>query len=702
MGLKWYGLYEGEIRSGKHKFERYINKGLIMPKKLTYKELEKRIKELESKGADLKKAEDALLVNEKRYRRAQSLGKVGNWEFNLETGHFWGSEEAKRIYGFDSDDPEFTTQEVESCIPDRERVHQVLIDLIEEGKEYNIEFDIITKNSGDRKTIHSIAELEKNADGSLLKVSGVVIDVTERKQIIEELKQRNYFIESVMDNMPIGLALNRMDDGEVLYLNSMFEDIYGWSRDILTNTNLFFDKVFPDPEYHKAMKTQIVADMQSGDPDRMVWKDFKIVTALGEERYVTAKNIPLLEQNLMISTVQNTTARKMAEKGQDKLQNQLLQSQKMESVGRLAGGVAHDFNNILNIIIGYSELALKKTDHSDPLYNDIMKILSAAERSENITQQLLALARKQHIVPKVLDLNKTVGDMIDMFQRMIGEDTGLIWSPVGQVWPVKMDPSQVLQIIANLCINARDAIANVGNITLEINNTIFDNDYCSEHTGFHPGEYVMLTVSDDGRGMTAETRDKIFEPFFTTKDMGHGTGLGMATVYGIVKQNNGFINVYSELGKGTTIRVYLPRYEGQIVKTQTENSSEVPTSRGEMILVVEDDDVILELTTTILENLGYDVLSTSSPIEAGRLAAEHTGTLQLLITDVIMPDMNGRELAEQMQNLYPDLKTLYMSGYTADIIAKRGVLEEGFNFISKPFSLTDLAVKVRDILDREG
>ncbi|MDA3956677.1 PAS domain S-box protein [Oceanispirochaeta sp.] len=652
--------------------------------------------------SEKKIAEEALIENEKRYRKAQTLGKVGNWEFNLENGHFWGSEEAKRIYGFEHDGPEFTTEEVESCIPKREWVHQVLMDLIEEGKEYNIEFDIITRNTGARRTIHSIAELEKNDKGKPVKVTGVIIDITERKYNIEELKRRNYFIESIMNNMPIGLALNTIDDGDVMYMNSMFEDIYGWSRDVFTNTSLFFDKVFPDPEYHQKMKSQIIADMQSGDPNRMVWNDIKIMTASGEERYVTAINIPLIEQNLMISTVQNTTARKRAEKEHDKLQNQLQQSQKMESVGRLAGGVAHDFNNILSIIIGYSELALIKTDNSGPLHDNIVEILSAAKRSTDITQQLLAFARKQTIAPKVIDLNHSIGDMIEMVQRMIGEDIDLNWLPGGGVWPIKMDSSQILQLLANLCINSRDAITNVGKIIIETKNTVFDDDYCSEHAGFIPGEYVLLTVSDDGQGMTAETRDKIFEPFFTTKSMGHGTGLGMATVYGIVKQNKGFINVYSEIEKGTTIRVYLPRYIGLIVQAQKQKILEIPKSRDEMVLLVEDDDLILELGKMILENLGYAVLSTNNPMEAGSLAAENAGKLKLLITDVIMPNMNGRELSEELQSLYPDLKTLFMSGYTADIIADRGVLEEGFNFIGKPFSMTDLAVKVREVLDQDN
>jgi len=526
-----------------------------------------------------------------------------------------------------------------------------------------------------------------------------LIDITERKRVYEELKRRNLFIESVMDNLPIGLAVNSISDGDVRYVNSAYEEIYGWSRNLVTNTSIFFDKVFPDPEYKKTMKSQIISDMQSGDPNRMVWNDVKIVTNSGEERYVTAVNIPMIEQNLMISTVQNTTARKQAEIEQEELQTQLQQSQKMESVGRLAGGVAHDYNNMLSIIIGYSELSLEKIKKDDPLQTLLMEILKAAKRSADITRQLLTFARKQAIAPEVLDLENSIGSIVKMLRRLISEDIELAWLPGVEVWPIKMDPSQLDQVFTNLCINARDAIANVGKITIETKNVVFDKDYCAEHAGFAPGEYVLFTVSDDGCGMGPETQDSIFEPFFTTKDIGEGTGLGMAMVYGIVKQNNVFINVYSEIEKGTTIRIYLPRYTGQIANEHGDSIIEIPLSRGELVLLVEDDYSIMKLGKRILENLGYDLLSATSPIEAARLAAEHADEIHLLITDVVMPEMNGRELSEQLQSLYPDLKTLFISGYTADIIENRGELAEGVSFLAKPFSKKELAVRVREVLD---
>ena len=396
------------------------------------------------------------------------------------------------------------------------------------------------------------------------------------------------------------------------------------------------------------------------------------------------------------------TERKQAEAEQEKLQAQFNQAQKMESVGRLAGGVAHDYNNISSIIIGYSELALENIEQNTPLYDDLMEIYTAAKRSTDITRQLLAFARQQTIAPKVLDLNDTIESTLKMLRRLIGEDIDLAWLPGPGVWPVKLDPSQVDQIMANLCVNARDAIVDVGKVTIETNNISFDEDYCADHVGFVPGEYAMLSVSDDGSGIAPEALDEIFEPFFTTKDVGKGTGLGLATVYGIAKQNNGFINVYSELNKGTMIKIYLPRHTGKAVEAYNENTLEIPLSKGETVLLVEDDGSILKLGERMLENLGYVVLSANSPSEAIKLAEENAGAINLLITDVVMPEMNGRELSEQLQTLCPDLKTLFMSGYTADVIAHRGVLEDGVCFISKPFSTKDMAVKVREALDNDS
>jgi PAS domain S-box-containing protein len=381
-----------------------------------------------------------------------------------------------------------------------------------------------------------------------------------------------------------------------------------------------------------------------------------------------------------------------------KLQAQLTQAQKMESVGRLAGGVAHDFNNMLSVINGYAELVLNDLQPNSSSHAKIQSILKAGRQSADIVRQLLAYARKQTIDPQILHLNEALDDMLRMLGNLIGENIELACMPGHNLWKVKMDPAQLNQMLANLAINARDAITDVGRVTIETGNVVFDQTFCAMHAGTMPGEFVLLSVSDNGRGMDQETQERLFEPFFTTKEPGKGTGLGLATVYGIVKQNNGFIYVYSEPGKGTTFRVYLPRYQSAPEEERPRPTpDEIPRGR-ETVLLVEDKPVVLDLCTAMLENLGYEVLPAADQKEALRLAREHPGEIHLLLTDVIMPGMNGRDLKDQILPLRPEIKCLFMSGYTANVIVHHGVLEEGINFIEKPFTRHSLAVKLRQVL----
>lgn len=383
------------------------------------------------------------------------------------------------------------------------------------------------------------------------------------------------------------------------------------------------------------------------------------------------------------------------------LESQLRQAQKMESVGRLAGGVAHDFNNMIGVIMGYGELALAKTGKDHDAHAYIEQIMKAAQRTTTIIRQLLAFARKQAISPRVLDINATVDGMTQILKRLIGEDIELVWKPGDAVWTVKIDPGQVDQILANLCINARDAIANVGKITIETANTEFDAAYTSRHMGFQPGEYVSLSVSDTGCGMNDGILNNIFEPFFTTKEAGKGTGLGLSTVYGIIKQNNGFINVYSEPDRGSTFKLYLPRQTSG-PDALPEIKKDIPAQHGqETILLVEDNPSLLKLTQLMLQELGYRVLASETPGGALDLARDHQQEIHLLLADVIMPEMNGRELFSSIQAVYPNVRHLFMSGYTANIIAHHGVLDEHVNFVPKPFSKKKLGNKVREALDKD-
>lgn len=361
--------------------------------------------------------------------------------------------------------------------------------------------------------------------------------------------------------------------------------------------------------------------------------------------------------------------------------------------------MAHDYNNALGAIIGFTELALDEVASTGPLRNDLDEVLKAARRAADITRQLLAFARKQTIAPKVFDLNEKVSITLKMLKRLIGEDIDLAWVPEKTHCLVKMDPSQIDQILANLCVNARDAIDGVGKITIETKTFTFDEAYCKRNADSIPGNFVRLSVSDNGCGMDSDLQKNIFEPFFTTKDIDKGTGLGLSTVYGIVKQNKGFINIYSEPGKGTTVKIYLPRHDTMRMETSDNRKTTLPPGRGETILLVEDDLSILELGRKILDGLGYTVLTASKPAKALALAKIEKERIHLLITDVIMPEMNGRELADQLQTLYPNLKLAFTSGYTSDVIARHGVLDEGVVFIQKPFSRKELAETVREVLD---
>ncbi len=491
-------------------------------------------------------------------------------------------------------------------------------------------------------------------------------------------------------------------DGNFIYLSPSCERITGYSpEEIMTDPQLVCKMVKPD--YSEKVNNHY---FDEGDENASAFSmEFPIIAKNGEEVWIDHNCRPVYDDQGNYAgrrgNNRDVTNRKRAEEEKFKLESQLRQSQKMESVGRLAGGVAHDFNNMLGVIIGYTELAMDTVAPGDPLRNSLQEILKASRRSADITRQLLAFARKQTIAPKVFDLNETIEGMLKMIRRFIGENIDLVWLPGADVWPVRMDPSQLDQIFANLCVNARDAITDVGKVTIETSNATFDESYYTDHVGFVPGDYVLLAVSDDGSGMTSETIDNLFEPFFTTKDVGKGTGLGLATVYGIVKQNNGFINVYSEPEKGTTFKIYLPRHETEMEEIRRNDLCE-PDARGsETILLVEDEQAILSMTTIMLERLGYTVLGASIPSEAIRLVSEHSGEIHLLLTDVVMPEMNGRDLARNLQFLNPILKSLFMSGYTANVIAHHGVLDEGVCFIQKPFSRQDLALKVRGVLDKD-
>jgi PAS domain S-box-containing protein len=386
------------------------------------------------------------------------------------------------------------------------------------------------------------------------------------------------------------------------------------------------------------------------------------------------------------------------------LADQLRQSQKLQAIGELAGGVAHDFNNLLMVVKGHAEMLLDRlpgasADRQSPARQNVEQIQQAAERAAGLTRQLLAFSRMQVLQPRVLDLNEVVAGMIQMVSRVIGANIELAFLPGANLGRVKADPSQIEQVALNLVVNARDAMPDGGRLTIETSNVQLDRDYATEHAVVDPGPYVMLTVSDSGIGMDAATQARIFEPFFTTKSQGRGTGLGLATVYGVVKQSGGYVWVYSEVGHGTTFKVYLPMVQAPMEKKAPEKIASGHEPGTETILFVEDEQSVRELVCEYLKARGYHVLEAADGVQALEIAAAHKGKIQLLITDVVMPKVSGREVAARLAPTRPDLKVLYISGYTDDSVFRHGVLEGGMAFLQKPFNLKALATKVREILE---
>ena len=531
-----------------------------------------------------------------------------------------------------------------------------------------------------------------DAAGHLDKVIHVATDITDRKEAQRKLQESEETYRNLFQNAQVGLYRTRISDGKILESNEQLARMFGYDTREEFIAEYVTSRNYVDPGTRERMLDEIQKmGVVKNFEVRFYRKDRSIFWA----RY-SARIYP--EKGWIEGVAEDITAGKQAEEEREKLHAQLMQAQKMESVGRLAGGVAHDFNNKLSVILGYTQLAMDDLDRGDPAYGTLQQVLKAGNQSVDIVRQLLAFARKQAIAPEVLDVNEVVEGMLKMLRRLIGEDIDLAWEPGRHLWSVKMDPTQIDQILANLCVNARDAISGVGRVRIETQNTVLKEDYCADHSGAVAGDYVMLGVSDDGCGMDRETLENIFEPFFTTKDVGKGTGLGLATVYGIVKQNQGYIDVDSEPVRGACFRIYLPRHHGAPEEGTETSEPSLVRGRGETILVVEDDQPLMQLTQVILAQAGYQVLSTVSSSEAMEMVRQHEGEINLVLTDVVMPEMSGVELADEIKMIRPGIKSLFMSGYAATAELNHETLERAVPFLEKPFTPNRLTVRVREAL----
>ncbi|MFZ5570821.1 MAG: PAS domain S-box protein [Thermodesulfobacteriota bacterium] len=638
-----------------------------------------------------KKSEKALRNSEAEYRALYEGAAIGIFHSTFE-GRFLDVNPAlAKMLGYSSP-PEVLNsiyniaEQIYASPPKRD---QIITDLLAQGKTVTLENRYRRKN-GEEWDAFLHLRYVVDEQGKPKHLEGFVEDITERKLAENLLRESEARFKALHNASFGGIAIH--DRGVIIDCNQGLAEMTGYSLNELIGMNgllLIAEK-----------SRKLVMDNISSGYEKP-YEAFGL-RKNGEAFPIRleARNIPYEGRQVRTVEFRDITEAKKAEEERTKLQAQLLQSQKMESVGRLAGGVAHDFNNMLMIIIGNAEMALDETEPSAPLAAHLQEIMASARRSADLTRQLLAFARKQTVSPRVLDLNEVVSGMIKMLQRLIGEDIDLVWKPSSRLWPVNMDPSQIDQILVNLAVNARDAITGVGNLTIETENAVFDETDCMAHAGLIPGEYVRLSVSDTGCGMGQETIEHLFEPFYTTKEVGKGTGLGLATVYGIVRQNDGFIHVHSEPGHGTTFKIHIPRTQAA-AETAPQESGRKPAGGTETVLLVEDEPAILKLAQAILERYGYTVLAARTPREAREIAGSHPDPIHLLITDVVMPQMNGRDLLESIATLRPEIRVLFMSGYTADVIAHHGVLDEGIHFLQKPFSVRTLSAAVRDVLDRE-
>jgi len=630
-----------------------------------------------------KRAEEAIKESEVRYRTLFENAPVGIYRttpegrivaVNPALAKMLGYSSVTKLIGRDLNAGDFE--------PQYPRTH--FMALMEERGEVTGLESTWRKEDGGTVYVRENARAIRDDFGKILYYEGTVEDITENKRAEAEHVRLVTAIEQSAEAVVITDIT-----GSIEYVNPAFTRITGYSREEALGENpRILKSGKQDPAFHE----QLWATILRGE----IWHGEVINRRKDGSLYTEHMNIAPIRSERgdithFIATKEDVTVRKQ-------LEQQLIQAQKMEAVGRLAGGVAHDFNNLLTIINGYSQLLTEQISTEDPRRDQLNEILKAGERAASLTRQLLAFSRRQVLEPKILDLNSVLADLQKMLRRLIGEDIELVTTLKPKLGRVKVDPGQIEQVIMNLAVNARDAMPEGGKLYIETNDVEVDEDYAQSHSNMMPGKYVMLAVTDTGIGMDADTQARIFEPFFTTKGKGQGTGLGLAMVYGIVKQSGGFIWVYSESGQGATFKIYFPVVGEDALAAEPARASAKPANGSETILVVEDEDGVRGLVCHTLKTRGYHVLEAQGAEQALKLSEQHGKPIHLLLTDVVMPHTGGKELAKFLSALHPETKVLYMSGYTDDAIVRRGILEEGTAFLQKPFAPDALVRKVREVL----
>jgi two-component system cell cycle sensor histidine kinase/response regulator CckA len=630
----------------------------------------------------------SLVASETRFRRLFEAARDGILLLDADTGEITDVNPfLEEILGRSRED--FLQQklwdiglfeDVELCRHTFERLQQ--------DKYVRYENLPLRHKSGERIEVEFVSNVYE-VDGKKV-IQCNIRDITERKRAATALLESEERFRVTFDQAAVGIA-HVAPDGQLLRINQKFCDIVGYSPEELL-AGKFQDITCPgDLEADRAHVRGVLAgEIQSYSMEkRYVRKDGSLVWINLTDALVRHSSG---DPKYFISVVQDITERKH-------LEEQFLQAQKMQAIGRLAGGVAHDFNNLLTVITGYCEMLLNRLGDHDPIREQINEINTAGRRAATLTAQLLAFSRRQLVQPEVIHVNAVVADIEQLLHRLIGEDVRLITTFETGLWLVKVDRGQIGQVIMNLAINSRDAMPEGGTLTLHAANVSLDDEYARSHVGVQSGPYVMLSVSDTGCGMDAQTKARMFEPFFTTKEQGKGTGLGLSTVYGIVKQHNGHISVDSSQGKGSTVKIYLPRVAGA-VQACAEPPAEVKRTRcAETVLLVEDDDQLRHLTSQILRGQGYTVLEADSGAEALLISERHLGPIQLMLSDIVMPEMNGYVLAELLRSSRLDTAVQFMSGYQGDVIWHQEPTPPDASIMTKPFTRERLLDKIREVLD---
>jgi PAS domain S-box-containing protein len=607
---------------------------------------------------------------------------------DMEGKRLYNSLSYHRVLGYSPEELQASPSFEQIHPDDRERVKKAAADARSTGIGRTLEYRLRHKD-GTWLWLESTSSVIQNAKGEPEKLIIVNRDISERKKTEEALRQSEAGFRSVVQDAPYGIY-RASSTGQILQVNPALEKMLGYElQDELLKSELVTGIFLHSGEYERLTELLIRTDEIKDVETEWKRRDGTPITVRCSGRRINDENgMPAYFEVF----AEDVTEKRVLEK-------QLRMAQKMEAIGRLSGGIAHDFNNLLGVIIGYSRVLKKELGGSSALCEHAVEIEKAGQRAASLTKQLLAFSRQQVLTPAVLNLNTLVSDMEGMLPRLLGEDIAVSLALHSELGSVKADQSQIEQVIMNLAVNARDAMPQGGKLKIQTANVELDQAYARDHPGSKAGIYVLLAVTDTGTGMNAETLAHIFEPFYTTKERGKGTGLGLATVYGIVKQSNGYIVVDSAPGKGTTFQIYLPQHIGKPATEEREVDSGEKLRGSESILLVEDSEPLRKLAQTFLESAGFRVMSAEHGEDALQVASRHGKTFDLLLTDVVMPGMNGRVLAEHLLPRQPGMRVLYMSGYTDSFIAGHGVLEPGTHLLHKPFTDEVLIRKVREVLD---